>query len=429
MKLYNTAEDTASVFRELMERELISQEEDTVVILYDLKQIEERLASLKNTFPANTFHTAAVKANPLVSVLKKVYGLGFGLEAASRGELALAEAAGAEKNEIVFDSPAKTLAEIHYALKSGIYLNTDSFDEIDRVRELANKNTIKAGVGVRVNPQVGSGTISSTSVAAQVSKFGIPLDESKRLKEYYLKNSFLTGIHLHIGSQGCPLELLVKGVKKAAAFAEEVNQESFALYGEQRILNFDLGGGLPVGYYHDKFPVTITDYFEMLKNEVPIIFSGKYRLITEFGRYIYANSGTVISRVEYVKKFKEANIIMNHAGADLFLRKSYNPGDWHHEIALMDSKGKVKNSNSTSEYMVAGPLCFAGDIIERNAKLPEAEAGDYLIIHDTGAYNLSAWSRYNSRQIPIVIGYDQGTGTFEILRKRETLDEIVNFWS
>jgi len=428
MKIYTTAGEAAKVFCDLKTNGQIT-DEDTVTLLYDLNIIQERMASLKNTFPADTLHTAAIKANPLVSVLKMVNGWGFGLEAASRGELALAEAAGANRGQIVFDSPAKTQEEILYALKRSIYLNTDSYNEIERVEEFSAYNQITSGVGVRVNPQVGAGTISSTSVAAQVSKFGVPLDESDRLKEYYLKNSFLTGIHLHIGSQGCPLGLLVKGVKKVAAFAEEVNAESESLYGEQRIKTFDLGGGLPVGYYHEKSPVTINDYAELLKKEVPVLFSGKYRLITEFGRYIYANAGTVLSRIEYVKKFKDANIIMNHAGADLFLRKSYNPGDWHHEISLMNKNGSVKAGDFKEPYLIAGPLCFAGDIIERNAILPEAEAGDYLIIHDTGAYNLSAWSRYNSRQIPVVFGYNPLTGSIEVLKRRETLQEIVNFWS
>ncbi|MCC6550665.1 MAG: diaminopimelate decarboxylase [Ignavibacteriaceae bacterium] len=428
MKIYTTAGEAAKVFCDLKTNGQIT-DEDTVTLLYDLNIIQERMASLKNTFPADTLHTAAIKANPLVSVLKMVNGWGVGLEAASRGELALAEAAGANRGQIVFDSPAKTQEEILYALKRSIYLNTDSYNEIERVEEFSAYNQITSGVGVRVNPQVGAGTISSTSVAAQVSKFGVPLDESDRLKEYYLKNSFLTGIHLHIGSQGCPLGLLVKGVKKVAAFAEEVNAESESLYGEQRIKTFDLGGGLPVGYYHEKSPVTINDYAELLKKEVPVLFSGKYRLITEFGRYIYANAGTVLSRIEYVKKFKDANIIMNHAGADLFLRKSYNPGDWHHEISLMNKNGSVKAGDFKEPYLIAGPLCFAGDIIERNAILPEAEAGDYLIIHDTGAYNLSAWSRYNSRQIPVVFGYNPLTGSIEVLKRRETLQEIVNFWS
>ncbi|MCK6615564.1 MAG: hypothetical protein L6Q47_15115 [Ignavibacteriaceae bacterium] len=429
MKLYTPPQEVSKILQRLKQQAGMISEDDTLIILYDFAMIRERMESVQKAFPSGSLHTAAVKANPLVRILQKAIDQGFGLEAASRGELALSESAGAPASKIVFDSPAKTIQEIRHALEMGIYLNTDSFAEIDRVAALAEEFPIKAGVGVRVNPQVGMGAISSTSVAGQISKFGIPLQEREKLKEYYLKFSFLNGIHLHIGSQGCPLEMLVQGVKKAADFAEEVNNHPQFKNKQQRITHFDLGGGLPVGYHHQHKPVTLENYTELLRKEVPVLFSGKYRLITEFGRYLYANAGTVITRIEYVKNFTDARIIMNHAGADLFLRKSYHPDDWHHEIALMDASGTIKSGRKKQSYMIAGPLCFAGDIIERNVILPEAEEGDYLIIHDAGAYNLSAWSRYNSRQIPLVIGYHPLSEEVEVLRKRETLQDIVSFWS
>lgn len=82
-----------------------------------------------------------------------------------------------------------------------------------------------------------------------------------------------------------------------------------------------------------------------------------------------------------------------------------------------------------NKYWVAGPLCFSGDVVARDVELPVVEAGDYIIIHDTGAYTLSMWSRYNSRQIPKVIGYHNDTNQFEILKKRETYNDLIRFWS
>ena len=171
------------------------------------------------------------------------------------------------------------------------------------------------------------------------------------------------------------------------------------------------------------------EYQTMLKEKLPELFNGQFRLITEFGRYIYANTGWVASKVEYVKREKGYNIIMTHVGADLLLRKCYNPDDWHHQITLVDKTGKLKTGIAENKYIVAGPLCFAGDIIARDIELPEAEEGDYILIHDTGAYTLSMWSRYNSRQIPKVIGYDEGAKTFEVLNTRESKEDLLRFWS
>ncbi len=113
----------------------------------------------------------------------------------------------------------------------------------------------------------------------------------------------------------------------------------------------------------------------------------------------------------------------------MFLRKCYNPGDWHHEISVVDRSGHAKSSGEMKKYTVAGPLCFAGDIIAREIELPEVNEGDYLIIHDTGAYTLSMWSRYNSRQIPEVIGYRNDGERFELLKAREDIERIQDFWS
>ena len=167
----------------------------------------------------------------------------------------------------------------------------------------------------------------------------------------------------------------------------------------------------------------------MLRNACAELFNGQFRLITEFGRYIFANSGWVASKVEYVKREPGYNIIITHVGADLFLRKSYNPSDWHHHITVVDKEGKLKTGTDTNKYMVAGPLCFAGDVIARDLELPVVEEGDFVLIHDAGAYTLSMWSRYNSRQMPKVIAYSIENDLFEIIRERENKEDLFEFWS
>ena len=151
-------------------------------------------------------------------------------------------------------------------------------------------------------------------------------------------------------------------------------------------------------------------------------------MITEFGRYVHANSGWVASRVEYVKSGQAGKTLIVHVGADLLLRKCYSPADWHHEIMVVDSRGNPKAGIDDSPYTVAGPLCFAGDILARGIRLPVVNEGDYVLIRDTGAYTLSMWSRYNSRQVPKVVGYTQDGERFELLRERETVEQAASFW-
>jgi diaminopimelate decarboxylase len=419
---------SASAMSKVLELALASKDlinaEDTAIIFYDLDLIKERIMELQKLFPPATLHAVAIKANPLTGILKKVLATGAGLEAASLPELYLAEAAGFLPKQIVFDSPCKTINEIEYALTTGINLNADSFDELGRIAAILETTNSDSIIGVRINPQVGSGSIASTGVSGRVSKFGIPLiNNAEKLKVYFKKHPWLTAVHVHIGSQGYPVALMIEGVRKILDFAIDVNKQSM----HPQIKIFDLGGGMPVSYHPDKIALPMEAYLDLLMEHCKELFSGQFKLVTEFGRYIYANAGWVVSKVEYVKNEKDHSIIMTHAGADLFLRECYHPADWHHEISAVNKTGHLK-TGTKNNYIIAGPLCFAGDIIARNVELPEVNEGDYILIHDAGAYTLSMWSRYNSRQVPAVIGYS-AMASFEILKERESKEAVLKFWS
>jgi len=249
------------------------------------------------------------------------------------------------------------------------------------------------------------------------------------LIDKFEKYDWLTGVHLHIGSQGYSVEMLLNGIETVLNFTNEVNEILERKNAGRKINIFDLGGGLPVSYYRDKEAVSLSHYVKEMRNRFKELFTDDFKLITEFGRYIHANTGWVASKVEYVKRESNVNTAMIHVGADLFLRKCYRPEDWHHEIFVVDKKGKIKIGVDINKYVIAGPLCFAGDIIAKEIQLSKVEQGDYIIIQDTGAYTLSMWSRYNSRQIPKVIGYIEDGNEFNIIRDRECLNTIMEFWS
>jgi len=423
-------EQISAALAKALQRQNLIAAEDTAVIFYDLSFLEERVRELIAAFPATTLHAIAIKANPLQKILRLIKTLGVGAEAASLPELHLARRAGFTSDKIVFDSPAKTVAELDDALNAGVHVNADSFAELERIAAILQSRPAPGTIGVRINPQVGTGKILSTSVADEYSKFGVPLNEYRdELKEKFLRHDWLRGVHVHIGSQGCKVDMLIAGVAKGLDFVREVNNALRAQNKPGQINLFDLGGGLPVAYHRDETPVSLRKYREELEAHCPALFGAEFKLMTEFGRNIHANTGWVTSRVEYVKRGQTVHTAMLHVGADLFLRECYNPQDWHHEIIVADRTGRIKSGLDDRRYMLAGPLCFAGDVIAREIALPEIETGDFVIIQDAGAYTLSMWSRYNSRQIPKVIGYYQDGAAFEILKARERLEEVLNFWA
>ncbi len=420
-----TSSEMAAVFQSACQAGLMD-EPHSAVIFYDLTRLKARFDALKKSFPTGTLHAVAIKANPLLRILNRFADWNAGAEAASLPEMHLALRAGFAPAHIVFDSPCKTPAEICFALEKGIYLNVDNLAELARVATLRETVASNSCIGIRLNPQIGLGRIAMTSVAGEYSKFGIPLKPYRpELLAAFARYSWLRGLHVHIGSQGCSPELLIKGIGLVYEFALEVNRQA----GYPQINHFDIGGGLPVAYRATDTDYTMADYAADLAGSCPELFSGHFRLLTEFGRYLQANCGWTVSRVEYVKPAAELSTIIIHVGADLLLRRCYQPKDWHHDLTVLDAAGRLK-AGSVAPYAIAGPLCFSGDMIARRVELPEVCAGDFLAIHDTGAYTLGMWSRYNSRQVPRVIGYEGGNGLpeFSILKERETIDDVLNFW-
>ncbi len=398
-------------------------DDNSSLILYDLDYLKKRIKNLQKVFPSTTLHAVAIKSNPLPVILGYLKRLDVGAEAATLPEVYLAERSGYTSEDIVFDSPAKTHKDIEYVLKRGYHINADSINELERIDRLITDFDIKSTAGLRINPQTGTGDIHMTSTAGIYSKLGVPLDEKKTLiEEYYVKYKWLNGVHLHIGSQGYSVDQLVQGIKKVYDFIEEINPSI-----NHRIKIFDIGGGLPVAYEKNQEDPSIQEFADKLQKNCPHLFTDKYKIITEYGRYIHANSGWVASRVEYIKTSDDINTAIIHIGSDLLMRRCYFPEQWHHEISVRDKQGREKK-NKPVTYTVVGPLCFQGDIIAQDIELPELEEGDYVIIHDTGAYTLSMWNRHLSRQIPLTMGYFNKGNKFILIKEKESVEDIYTFW-
>lgn len=393
------------------------------IVFHDLDRMCERIHELKTGFPPATLHTVAIKANPLVEILKVAVETGAGLEAASMEEIHIGLAAGCPPERMVFDSPAKTMHELKEVLRLGVKINADNFTELERVAAIHTE--ADPDVGLRINPLVGAGSIATTSVATATSRFGVPLeDPPTRLVEAFRHYPWLSRVHVHVGSQGCPLELLVAAVERVYGLCQRLNTE----LGRRQVTMLDIGGGLPVTYVPDDEVFTLTDYVDALQTRVPGLIGGDLQLATEFGRFIQAGCGWAVSRVEYIKKVANTRVAVIHLGADFLMRPVYQSTHWRHRYIVLDGRGRRK-SGSASRWTIAGPLCFAGDILAPNAVLPEIEAGDLLMVCDVGAYTLSMWSRHCNRGIPMVVGYTNGhNARFRVLRARETPQNLAQFW-
>ncbi len=404
-----------------------------IVGLLDVAGIRESAAALRAAFEAVTapgtpvLHAFAVKATPLVPVLRLLHEEGIGVEVASPGELALARAAGVPAERTVLDSPAKTPAELREALELGIAVNADNPQELERLDALVKALPDTASpLGIRVNPQVGGGSIEALSTATATSKFGVALrDEGARewVVRAYLDRPWLTRLHTHTGSQGIPLTLMAEGVAEAYALAEEINERA----GRRQVDTLDIGGGLPVNFGSDEESPTYAEYARVLRERVPGLFDGRYGLVTEFGRSLLAKHGTVVARVEYAKSAGGRPVAVTHAGVQVATRTVYAPGAWPLRIAAYDGKGMPKEGPDVVQD-VAGPACFAGDLLAVGRAMPLLEQGDYAAALDTGAYYFAHHYAYNSLARPGVYGFvsdEDGSVSFATVREEQRVEEIV----
>ncbi|QHA09686.1 diaminopimelate decarboxylase [Streptomyces broussonetiae] len=403
-----------------------------VVGLLDVSGIRESAAALRAAFDAAVppgtpvLHAFAVKATPLVPVLRLLREAGLGAEVASPGELALARAAGIPAERTVLDAPAKTPAELREALALGIAVNADNPQELDRLDALVGRAAPRSPLGLRVNPQLGGGAIRATSTATATAKFGVGLrDEGARdwVVRAFLERPWLTRLHAHTGSQGIPLPLLARGAAETYALAEEINARA----GRRQVDTLDIGGGLSVDFASEASAPTYAQYVRVLAEEAPGLFDGRYGLVTEFGRSLMARHGTVVARVEYAKSAGGRRIAVTHAGVQVATRTVYAPEAWPLRIAAYDAKGRPKQGPEVVQD-VAGPACFSGDLLAEGRTLPELEQGDHAAALDTGAYYFAHHYAYNSLARPGIYGFaPDGSGgiAFATVREPQTVAEVV----
>lgn len=393
----------------------------------DLDTLDELMSSLTQAYPTHlpALHTIAAKAITLRPVLARFAQAGFGCEVASPGELELALVAGFPPERIVFDSPAKTEAEIVRALDLGVSFNVDNFEELARVDQaVARVGSHRSVIGMRINPQTGAGVIDAMSTATSTSKFGIGLaDFRAQIVAAFAARPWLTQLHVHSGSQGLSLEHAAEGVRLIAELADDITEQ----VGSRQIQRIDIGGGLPVNFESDDITPTFADHRAVLEAAAPSLFDGTYTLVTEFGRALTAKAGTLVARVEYTKVTGGRPIAVTHAGVQVATRTVFAPAAWPLRVDVYDARGSRRDEQPQIQD-VAGPACFTGDMLAVGRELPTIHPGDLVAIPDTGGYYFSTHFAYNALPRPAVYAVESvpdGDRCWSLARRAQTIEEIV----
>jgi len=370
-------------------------EGDTSVLFHSWTQQKRYLDHLTTAFShPRALHAVAIKTQPHVEILRRVVAWGYGLEAASMEEVQLARKAGCPPERIVFDSPVKTRREIEQCQEElhGIRFNVNTLEELHRLPSRPH-----FPVGIRINPMVETGAPSVYHVSQDESKFGVPIAQKSALLEAILAFP-VTQLHVHSGSSMARTESAVSAIRSVVDLAQEANGLLANAGLERRIDTLDIGGGLMPEILTDS-PSAMMAYAQALRGTCPELWN--YQLITEFGQWSYFYTGYAFSDVEYAVQRGDTRVAYVHLGADFLLRDAYVKPRGIEFIPLGEAaKRPIVRTD------MAGPLCFAGDYLQKEVLLPQLDEGDGLLMLNTGSNAYALWSRHCSRTIPAVLGVD-----------------------
>ncbi len=402
----------------------LAQRHGTPLFVYDRAVIEQRIAELKH-FDVIRY---AQKASSNLALLALMRTQGVVVDAVSAGEVERALRAGFRPDGsgipgtpgIVFTADLFDADAVAIIAKHKIPVNVGSPDMITQLGTFFPG----APVTLRLNPGFGHGHSRKTNTGGEWSKHGIwhtQLEECLRLGREAGVN--IHGLHMHIGS-GTDFEHLAQVCGAMVRAAKVVGPQLEVI---------SAGGGLPIPYRKDQARIDTAAYFSLwdkARKEIEAAVGHPVRLEVEPGRYLVAESGTLITQIRSIKKVDENLFYLVDAGFDTLVRPAMYGS--YHEISVVATDGRALGPDR--DVVVAGPLCESGDVFTQEEggvvvtrRLPEARVGDYLVLHDAGAYGAAMSSNYNTRRLATELLVHEGADT--VIRARQTIDHILQFES
>ena len=353
---------------------------------YDRQRITDRVALLRQHLPAEIHLHYAMKANPMPAVVQHMAGLVDGLDVASVGEMKIALDTPMPPCQVSFAGPGKTNQELSCAIAAGIVVNLESEQEMERIASLGDHLGIRPKVAVRVNPDFELKS-SSMKMGGGAKPFGV---DAERVPAMLARMARLEldfeGFHIFSGSQNLKVAAIQESHEKTLQLGIALARHA---PGPVRLLN--IGGGFGVPYFPGDEPLDVAAVGENLQRLLPEARRQlpDARVVIELGRYLIAEAGIYVCRILERKESR----------GQIFL---VTDGGLHHHLAASGNFGQVIRKNypvivgnkidgvEREVVSVVGPLCTPLDLLADRMEMSKVEAGDLIVILQSGAYGLTA---------------------------------------
>jgi diaminopimelate decarboxylase len=394
----------------------------TPAYVLDEDDLRARCREFRAAFADQDVYYAG-KAFLCKAVVRVVAEEGLHLDVCTGGELRIALAAGMPPDRIGFHGNNKSPSELERAVDAGVgRIVVDSFDEIERLTELARRRRVSPRTLVRVTVGVEAHTHEFIATAHEDQKFGFSLaggaafEAALRILDEGVLD--LLGLHSHIGSQifdASGFEVAARRVLQLQARIREARGVELP--------ELDLGGGFGIAYTTQDDPSPTQDLAKRINkivdDECDAMRLAVPRLSVEPGRAIV---GPAVFTLYEVGTVKDVDGIRTYVSVDGGMSDNIR-------TALYDASYSATLASRSSAAApilarVVGKHCESGDVVVKDEFLPaDVQPGDLLAVPGTGAYCHSMASNYNHVPRPPVVAVRDGAA--RVIVRRETEEDLL----
>lgn len=374
-------------------------------------------SAFERYYPGESQVLYASKAWNCLAVCAIVASEGLGIDIVSGGELYTALKAGVNPSKLYLHGNNKSLAELHLAIDSGCTVMIDNWLELQTLADLADsQNPVR--IMLRLTPGIECHTHEYIRTGHLDSKFGFDPNQVDDIFKFVSQKSSLdfVGLHAHIGSQIFELQphqdlgaVMVQWLGKASQYGLSLQE-------------LNIGGGLGIRYTESDDPPSIDEWVKVVCNSVVAACeSGAIplpKLLSEPGRSLIGSACVTAYTVGGQKTVPGIRTYLSVDGG-----MSDNPRPITYQSVYRALIANRMSAPLTTQVTIAGKHCESGDILIKDAVLPEARSGDILVVMSTGAYNYSMSSNYNRLPRPAAVLVNAGEAN--LILQRETYEDLI----
>lgn len=397
----------------------------TPLYVYDEQSIREACRAYRGAFEAElpsvrVLYAAKAWLSPALTRILVEEGLG--MDVVSGGELHTALAGGMPAEQIGFHGNAKGVDELEQALDAGVgRIIVDNDDELDTLDRLTRERGTAQTIMLRITPGVNARTHVKTTTGLRDSKFGFPLPSGQAAaaveRALAAPGLELSGFHIHLGSPIYDLQPYRDGIAVAAGFAAEMQQRHGYRWRE-----FSPGGGFAIGYTDDRLPPTHAAYAEAVSGALRAACEDHGLPLPEVhiepGRSVVGRAGVALYSVVSRKEIPGTR---TYVAVDGGMADNVRPAMYDSQYRALAAERMHAAAERT--VTIAGKFCESGDVLVRDAQLPDLQPGELIAMPAAGAYQLAMESNYNLALRPAVVLVRDGEA--RLARRRQTFEDLL----